>query len=69
MYDIDKDLARIRGVIEHGPYLPSWDSLSQWQVPAWYTKAKFGIFIHWGVYSVPAFGKGRGSRGRSSKDP
>jgi hypothetical protein len=26
------------------------------EVPAWYLDAKFGIFIHWGVYSVPAFG-------------
>jgi alpha-L-fucosidase len=24
-------------------------------MPAWYTNAKFGIFIHWGVYSMPAF--------------
>ena len=25
-------------------------------MPEWYRDAKFGIFIHWGVYSVPAFG-------------
>ncbi len=37
-------------------YEPSWDSLQQYQVPQWYQDAKFGIFIHWGVYSVPAFG-------------
>jgi len=35
---------------------PSWDSLKQYRVPEWYQDAKFGIFIHWGVYSVPAFG-------------
>ena len=35
---------------------PSWDSLRQYSVPDWYQDAKFGIFIHWGVYSVPAFG-------------
>ena len=35
---------------------PNWDSLKQYTVPAWYPDAKFGIFIHWGVYSVPAFG-------------
>jgi alpha-L-fucosidase len=34
----------------------TWDSLKQYQIPAWYQDAKFGIFIHWGVYSVPAFG-------------
>lgn len=39
-----------------GPFDPTWDSLSRYQVPEWYLDAKFGIFIHWGVYSVPAFG-------------
>ena len=33
-----------------------WASLEKFQVPQWYQDAKFGIFIHWGVYSVPAFG-------------
>jgi alpha-L-fucosidase len=37
-------------------YQPSWESLKQYTVPAWYQDAKFGIFIHWGVYAVPAFG-------------
>ena len=37
-------------------FAPDWNSLSQYQVPDWYRDAKFGIFIHWGVYSVPAFG-------------
>ena len=39
-----------------GPFQPTWDSLSSYQVPDWYVDGKFGIFIHWGVYSVPAFG-------------
>jgi len=39
-----------------GPFQPTWDSLKHYQVPAWYLDAKFGIFLHWGVYSVPAFG-------------
>ena len=39
-----------------GPFDPSWDSLERYQVPQWYLDAKFGIFIHWGVYSVPGFG-------------
>ena len=39
-----------------GPYHPDWRSLEKYQVPEWYKDAKFGIFIHWGVYSVPAFG-------------
>ena len=38
-----------------GPFQPDWDSLKHYQVPKWYQDAKFGIFIHWGLYSVPAF--------------
>ncbi|MBN1284873.1 MAG: alpha-L-fucosidase [Anaerolineae bacterium] len=37
-------------------YEPTWESLKAYTVPAWYQDAKFGIFIHWGVYAVPAFG-------------
>jgi alpha-L-fucosidase len=36
-----------------GPFRPDWESLRKQQVPQWYKDAKFGIFIHWGVYSVP----------------
>lgn len=36
-------------------YEPNWESLDQRPVPAWFEDAKFGIFIHWGVYSVPAW--------------
>ncbi len=39
-----------------GPFRPDWESLRQYETPDWYKDAKFGIFIHWGVYSVPAFG-------------
>ncbi len=49
-------LAQIRAVIAQGPFSDSWDSLSEAVIPAWYQDAKFGIFIHWGVYCVPAFG-------------
>ena len=38
-----------------GPFAATWDSLSRYNVAPWYLDAKFGIFIHWGVYSVPAF--------------
>ena len=37
-------------------YQATWESLSKYQTPDWFRDAKFGIFIHWGVYSVPAFG-------------
>jgi alpha-L-fucosidase len=33
----------------------TWESLEKYQTPDWFRDAKFGIFIHWGVYSVPAF--------------
>ncbi len=39
-----------------GPFRPDWETLVRYQVPQWYKDAKFGIFVHWGVYSVPAFG-------------
>jgi alpha-L-fucosidase len=37
-------------------YEPNWESLNSRQTPAWFQDAKFGIFIHWGLYSVPAWG-------------
>ena len=42
--------------IAAGKYEPTWQSLSQYEIPQWYMDAKFGIFIHWGPYCVPAFG-------------
>ena len=39
-----------------GAFRADWESLQHFEVPEWYKDAKFGIFIHWGVYSVPAFG-------------
>jgi len=47
---------RIDHGIEQGPFVDRWDSLRTYQIPSWYEEARFGIFIHWGVYSVPAFG-------------
>ena len=49
-------LKEIDQVIDKGPFKDNWDSLGEYEVPKWYKNAKFGIFIHWGVYSVPAFG-------------
>ncbi|MGC8779354.1 MAG: alpha-L-fucosidase [Anaerolineae bacterium] len=37
-------------------FAPTWASLEQYQIPDWYQDGKFGIFIHWGPYCVPAFG-------------
>ena len=38
-----------------GEYQPTWDSLNSRPLPKWYDQSKFGIFLHWGVYSVPSF--------------
>lgn len=37
-------------------YEPTWKSLDQRKTPEWFLDAKFGVFIHWGLYSVPAWG-------------
>lgn len=36
-------------------YQATWESIDARPIPEWYTDAKLGIFIHWGVYSVPAY--------------
>lgn len=39
-----------------GKFQPNWESLkANYQTPAWFNQAKFGIFIHWGLYSIPAY--------------
>ena len=49
-------LEEIQRVANQGPFYPDWNSLATYQVPQWFQEAKFGIFIHWGLYSIPAFG-------------
>ena len=41
---------------QESAYPPSWNSLQNHEIPAWFKDAKFGIYTHWGVYSVPAKG-------------
>ena len=57
-YDAERAalLKEVDDVNHQGPFRPDWESLQKYEVPEWYKDAKFGIFIHWGVYSVPAFG-------------
>ena len=38
------------------PYTPDYSSIYSHETPQWFNDAKFGIFIHWGVYSVPGWG-------------
>ncbi|NXJ16106.1 FUCO fucosidase, partial [Odontophorus gujanensis] len=37
-------------------YRPDWDSLDARPLPAWFDQGKVGVFVHWGVFSVPAWG-------------
>ncbi len=53
---IKEYLNKIDKVIENGKYKDDWQSLSNHKTPEWYYRDKFGIFIHWGIYSVPAYG-------------
>jgi alpha-L-fucosidase len=52
----NKLLADVDRIGHEGKFRPDWNSLSAYEAPEWYKDAKFGIFIHWGVYSVPAYG-------------
>lgn len=61
-------LIQIDKVIESGKYKPDWQSLSHHKTPEWYRNGKLGIFIHWGIYSVPAFGSEWYSRSMYDKN-
>ena len=52
---VARQLGKVESGIRKGPFKPEWDSLTGYKVPEWFRNAKFGIFIHWGPYSVPAF--------------
>lgn len=56
---LENVLATIREIstpMPSGPFKPSWASLEQnYRVPSWFRGAKFGLFMHWGVYAVPAY--------------
>jgi len=55
-YDAERNrlLAEEQKQENDGPYRADWATLMKYETPQWYKDAKFGIFIHWGVYSVPA---------------
>src|SRR6185436_5766023 len=55
--EIETRLAAINKVAKRGPFQPDWASITNgFKTPEWYRDAKFGLFIHWGAYAVPAFG-------------
>jgi alpha-L-fucosidase len=57
-YDAERKriLADVDKTVAEGPFRDDWQSLRAYQAPEWFRDAKFGIFIHWGVYSVAGFG-------------
>ncbi len=55
--EIGTRLTGIQNVANRGPFQPTWESITNlFRTPDWYQDAKFGLFIHWGAYAVPAFG-------------
>ncbi len=54
---IQKQLQAVDRGVADGPYKADWDDLKRHdEAPEWFRDAKFGIYWHWGVYSVPAYG-------------
>lgn len=49
-------LAPLSALAAETRYQANWASLDQRPCPEWYLDAKFGIFMHWGLYSVPSWG-------------
>jgi len=49
-------LKDVQAGVNAGPFRADWTSLQGYKTPQWYAAAKFGIFVHWGVFSLPAFG-------------
>lgn len=49
-------LDHINQVIREGPYEDNWQSLWEYDLPKWFKNAKFGLFSHFGLYSVAAYG-------------
>jgi len=50
-------------------FLPTWESVETHTLPKWYDDCKLGIFIHWGLYSVPAWAEVTWELGNAPSDP
>ncbi len=54
---VDEAVKQIPTPMAPGPVKPTWESLKEnYRVPSWFRGAKFGIFMHFGIFSVPAHG-------------
>ena len=49
--NVQRQLAQVHAGTSSGPFTADWNSLGSYRVPEWFRDAKFGIFIHWGVFS------------------
>jgi alpha-L-fucosidase len=56
--------ARGAGQASRPRFEPNWESIRTHRLPQWFDDAKFGIFIHWGLYSVPAWATPVGELGK-----
>ncbi|MDR2146158.1 MAG: alpha-L-fucosidase [Tannerella sp.] len=56
IYGILLGLLHVGSLFSQQTYEANWASIDSRPVPQWFSDAKFGIFIHWGLYSVPAWG-------------
>jgi len=61
-------VTEVESVIQKDFFKDDWESLKGYQPPDWYRDAKFGIFIHWGLYSVPGYANEWYSRNMYQQD-
>src|SRR5438270_7630367 len=48
--------AAVQKPLPVGPFQPTWESVkANYHDPAWFNEARFGLFMHWGPYAVPAY--------------
>jgi alpha-L-fucosidase len=48
-------VAKVQKPLAPGPFAASWESIERnYEDPGWFEDAKFGVFLHWGLYAVPA---------------
>lgn len=63
-----KGFARASAESVQNRFQPTWDSVERHIVPEWFQDAKLGIFIHWGLYSVPAWAPPTGELGKVDRN-
>ena len=55
-YVVAQEIEKTNGKDWNIPKSPLWDELIKESIPEWMIDAKFGMYTHWGIYSVPAHG-------------